>query len=118
MSLSRRRILRGLERGLRALGVGCLASYLGIQAHAYLEQAAQSRRLDAQLGEGSATVADPSPARTPTTLPPVEAAAPEPADATRTAPAAPDPDVIGRLEIPQIGLRTMVATGDGERTLM
>jgi sortase A len=112
--VSRKQLLRALERGLRGLGIGCLSAYLGLEAHAYVEQRAQSLRLDAQLREGSATVADSSPARSPAApLTPVEAAVAPP-----EAPRAPDPEVVGRLEVPQIGLRTMVASGDGESTLM
>ena len=126
--MTRRRILRVLERALLGMGALCLGGYLALEAGASAREAAEGRRLDAYLREEAAPTASSRPSSPDADAPPspdADASLPDPA-APRTTPAAvartsttePPQDLVGRLEVPRLGLRVLVAEGVGERTLL
>ncbi len=91
---------RGVERLLLVVGIVCLGYYAYVSADTMLYQAYENRELDAILQS-----APPRPAAEPggTALP----ARPRPAPGT----------VVGRLEIPRLGVSTVVRAGSDARTL-
>lgn len=127
----RRELLRQVERSLYVFGAVCLGGFVAAHADSALYEALQNRRLDAALSEGPAP-AGPSPSSVAPAVPGRAAVEPEvggPApDAAATAQpaAAEDPrppapglpnGVVGRLELPRLGLRAIVAEGLDARTL-
>ena len=82
-----------LERALLAAGVACLAWWLAGAAYARWASAGQSRRLDRLIDAGLGA----------------------PADARAGAARLGDP--IGRVEIPRVGVSTLIVEGDGDLTL-
>jgi sortase A len=98
-----------LERLLLAVAVLCLGYYSYATAEAYLYQQWENRQLDAIL---AGRPQDPLPA--------VSAAhAGADADATPTGrrPAPASGSILGRLEIPRLGVSTIVRVGSDARTL-
>ena len=100
--------MRWLERG--ALSLGLL--FLGLWAHQHLEsrefQAAASRELGAALRDAEARPATVQLKTAALSVPPVT-------DSKRQATGL--QSVLGRLEIPRLGIRAMVAEGADEKTL-
>ena len=80
-----------LERALLAAGVACLAWWLAGAAYARWASAGQNRRLDRLIDAGSG--------------------APAASDTARLG------DPIGRVEIPRVGVGTVIVEGDGDLTL-
>jgi sortase A len=99
-----RRAWRWLERALFLLAFALLGYYAYVQIEAHLYQALENRELDAILASA------PPPA-----LETNRPAAGRPA-ATRRAPPAPG-SVIGRVEIPRLGVSTVIRAGSDARTL-
>jgi sortase A len=98
-----------LERLLLAVAVLCLGYYSYATAEAYLYQQWENRQLDAILA-----------GRPQDSLPAVSAAhAGADADATPTGrrPAPTSGSILGRLEIPRLGVSTIVRAGSDARTL-
>ena len=86
---------RWIERALLTLGVLCLGWYAAVHVAARFDQAAQYRELDELRAE--------------------RAAAPVPVAAPRRVP---EPrEVLGKIEIPRLGLSTIVRSGVDEGTL-
>jgi sortase A len=97
-AVRRRTTLRSLYRGLFAVGLACLGYCLFVLADAGLYGAVQERRLERAQGER------PGPSgRSPLARP------------TMTRPSA--GELIGRIEVPRLGLRAIVAEGVDRRTL-
>lgn len=95
---------RWLERALLVIGILFLGYYAYVSVEARLYQALENRELDAILASG------PAPA--------VEANRPAAAGTAarrRVAPAA--GSVIGRIEIPRLGVSTVIRAGSDARTL-
>src|SRR5688572_28117125 len=98
-----RGVLRLLERLLLIIGIVCLAYYGYVSAETALYQAYETRELDAIL----TSVPVPAPA-------PASAGGP-PAGPPRARPA---PGImLGRLEIPRLGVSAIVRAGSDSRTL-
>lgn len=112
-----------LERALFLVAVLCLGSYAYVAVHARVVQHEASEQLDASLAQQEqqqrATLpGDPGSPRGPARP---GAAAPGP-DSSGAAPAEPPPalrtgDVVGRLEVPRVGVSVMVLEGDDDGTL-
>ncbi len=125
----RRRCLLAARLLLWVVAVVCLGTWLGVQVDAAMYRAVEGRRLDQAIArQRSAPPGPPAPAQAP--HPPTE---PSPADRAaaaaeraRSEPPPPAPaataaprrrEVLGRLEIPRLGLETLVAEGVDARTL-
>jgi sortase A len=93
-------LLRHLERVLLVIGVVCLGYYGYVWGETQLYQAYENRELDAILQSAPAPKAD--------------------ADAATTVPRRPEPapgSPIGRIEIPRLGVSSIVRAGSDARTL-
>ena len=93
--------LRWLERLLLLVAVACLGYYTYVSAEAMLYQAYENRELDRILQSGPAPVAAAGHAAV------APAARPRPADGS----------LVGRIEIPRLGVSTVVRAGTDARTL-
>lgn len=96
-----RRMLRWLERLLLVVGIVCLGYYTYVSAESMLYQRYENRELDAILRSAPARLGAERGGRT------VPDARPRPAPG----------DVIGRIEIPRLGVSTVVRAGSDARTL-
>ena len=97
---------RWLERVLLVLGFVLLGYYAYVSIEARLYQALENRELDLILASGPAPEVEANrPAATTGTAPPPRRAAP----ATGS--------VIGRIEIPRLGVSTVIRAGSDARTL-
>ena len=99
---ARRTGLRRLYRGLFATGLACLAYCLFVLADAGLYGFVQERRLERALGEEPASSGSSPLGR---------ASASARAEGLRRG------ELIGRVEVPRVGLRAIVAEGVDSRTL-
>jgi sortase A len=108
----RRRALRWLERVLLVIGIVCLGYYGYVSAESALYQAYETRELDAILA--SAPPAAPVTDAAATTRTPGGRAAPV-APVARKAPKR--GAVVGRIEIPRLGVSAVVRSGSDSRTL-
>jgi len=101
-SSPRSAILRWAERALFLIALACLGTYAYVALDARFAQQAASER----FAESLARQAQPAVL---------------PGDADAAAPASPAPlhpgDVVGRLEIPRVGISVMVFEGDGDDVL-
>jgi sortase A len=98
---ARRRGWKSLERALLVIAILSLGYYSYVSAEAYLYQAFETRELDAILKSA----------------PPVRApAGAEPAVAARRAPM-PEGSLIGKIDIPRLGVSAIVRAGSDARTL-
>jgi sortase A len=110
---SRAAAWRWLERTLFLVAFLCLGSYAYVAVHARIVQHEASEQLDASLAQAEqqkvlpGDPGSPDGSGQPTTQP--EAGAPPPA--LRTG------DVVGRLEVPRVGVSVMVLEGDDDGTL-
>jgi sortase A len=110
-----RTALYWLERGLYGTAVlllgGWTAVTLDARLYAYLQERRLARLIDAQAA---------APAPAPTVAPRPERrfvpAEPPPPSVPHT-PAVPDEDLVGRIEIPRLSLRAIIAEGTDARTL-
>jgi len=110
---------RWLERALFLAAFLCLGSYAYVAVHARVVQHEASQRLDASLAQQTATLpGDPGsprgasrPEKPAGSMGSDSAAPAEPAPALRTG------DVVGRLEVPRVGVSVMVLEGDDDDTL-
>jgi sortase A len=117
---------RWLERALFAIALVCLGTYGYVSLHARVVQHEAARRFDASLaarhaalpgdaGDPRAAAGGPGgpggPGGGGGEAPVTEAAAPAPAAPLHTG------DVIGRLEVPRVGVSVMVLEGDDDDTL-
>jgi len=100
----RRTALRWLERILFLIAFACLGYYAYAVAEAHLYQAMENRELDAIL----ASAPPPAP-----TQPRVSSSRPTPTPRPRPATGS----VIGRIEIPRLGVSSIVRAGSDARTL-
>jgi sortase A len=91
---------RWIERALFLIAVVCLGYYLYSVAESHLYQAMENRELDAILASAPPAVGRAAPLSTPRPAP-------------RPAPGS----VIGRVEIPRLGVSTIVRAGTDARTL-
>ncbi len=108
---------RWLERALFLVAFVCLGSYGYVALHARAVQRDASRRFDASLAARHAEL--PGDAGSPGDAEAAEASAiPAPSSGTE-APAAPlrPGDIVGRLEVPRVGVSVMVLEGDDDDTL-
>lgn len=105
-----RRILERILFAIAALGLG---SYVWVEAESALYETVQDRRLAFALREGPAST---GPSRAFTRAGTVDASAPSSVPRA-SFPLPGDPDLIGRLEAPRLGLRAIVAPGIDGRTL-
>jgi sortase A len=110
---------RWLERALFLVAFLCLGSYVYVALHARVVQHQAARRLEASLARHAAPPGDAGTARAPETGAPTGADIP-PAPAPDAGPP-PAPlrlgDVVGRLEVPRVGVSVMVLEGDDDGTL-
>ena len=100
----RRATVRWLERILFLIAFACLGYYAYVVVEARLYQAMENRELDAILASAPPPVA-PGP--------PLSTSAPRPRPRPRPA----QGSVIGRIEIPRLGVSTIVRAGTDARTL-
>jgi len=122
-----RRVLRFLEGFLAGIGLGCLGWYLYVQAESALYQAFETRELDEILATAPPPVPEeslPTPGaagttgRAPAPTPPAATArAPVPVTPTRPRPKPANGTMLGRLEIPRLGVSAIVRAGSDARTL-
>ncbi|HUP46534.1 MAG TPA: class D sortase [Thermoanaerobaculia bacterium] len=109
--------LRLFEIILWVLGISLLGAASGATFDRWHYQAEQERALfeRAPAPTLSSLPAAPAvkPAAQPEMVEPLEAAPPEPKIEKKTA----DPDVLGRIEIPRLGISAIVSDGDDDRTL-
>ncbi len=89
--MTQRRLLVFLERGLFAAGFACLAYWGAGTAYAHWASAAASRRLDLLAAAAPRSGRPPAPPRT--------------------------GDPLGRVDIPRVGVSTVVVEGDDDLTL-
>jgi sortase A len=104
---------RWLERTLFLVAFLCLGSYIYVAVHARIVQREASQRLEASLARHAALPGDsgaPPPAQ------PGGDAGDAGDDAAPAAPLRPG-DVVGRLEVPRVGVSVMVLEGDDDDTL-
>jgi sortase A len=107
-----KRTLSWIERTLYAAAVlllgGWSAVTLDARLYGYFEEQRLARLIDAEQ-------ADPAP---PTPVPPTRRFIPaEPAPSPEPTPPAPRTDLVGRIEIPRLNLRAIIAEGIDSRTL-
>jgi sortase A len=115
-----RRGWRWLERVLFVLAFVLLGYYGYVWAETRLYQAMENRELDAILASGPAPAASVEPGVEPglDSGPPAEAAPAAPSTARRRRAPAPAPgDAVGRIEIPRLGVSTIIRAGSDARTL-
>jgi LPXTG-site transpeptidase (sortase) family protein len=101
---------RLVERSLFAIAAVCLGTWAAAALESAIYDAVQGRRLDTALVEGS-EVSGPSTVAT------VSAVVPGPTPRRKARPAPDLPNLIGRVEIPRLGLRVLVGEGIDSRTL-
>ncbi|HEY8020917.1 MAG TPA: class D sortase [Thermoanaerobaculia bacterium] len=105
---ARGRVLLWLERALFALAVACLGSYTYVNLHARAAQQEAARQFEASLAQRGVT-ALPGDAGD-------RAAASPPGAPPASAPLQLG-DVVGRLEVPRLGISVMVLEGDDDGIL-
>jgi len=101
------RVLPWLERALFALALACLGSYAYVNLHARAVQQEAARRFEASLAQRGVT-ALPGDAGDRTGSAPPGAPPPAPLQLG---------DVVGRLEVPRLGISVMVLEGDDDGIL-
>lgn len=107
-----KRTLAWIERTLYVAAVLLLGGWSAVTLEARLYGHFQEQRLARLI---DAEQADPAPARP---VPPTRRFIPaEPAPSPATTPEAPRTDLVGRIEIPRLNLRAIIAEGIDSRTL-
>jgi sortase A len=112
----RRRRLAWIERSLYAAAVVLVGGWAAITADARLYGYFQERRLEQLIVDRRAALEPPVAATRPRHVIPVDPA-PHPTPAPSARPAAADAELVGRIEIPRLNLRAIIAEGIDARTL-
>jgi sortase A len=113
-----RRTLAWVERTLYAAALLLLGGWTAATLDAYLYGYFQQRRLDRALAANRADAATSRAAPlAPVTRPVAPAPSPPPAPARSSIPEVSLADLVGRIEIPRLGLRAIIAEGTDNRTL-
>jgi sortase A len=112
----RKRALAWIERTLYAAAVLLIGGWTATTVDAYLYGYLQQRRLDRLIEAHQAQPAAAPPAAPERRIVPAQPAEPDPPTPS-AAPDTPPADLVGRIEIPRLGLRAIIAAGTDTRTL-
>jgi sortase A len=104
--------LRWLERALMLVAVLCLGGWAWSWLDATYAQYRDGQLLDEARNANAATAASAPPARETDAL-----GSFQPAAARQSRPPAPEGALVGRIEIPRVGVSTIVLEGVGDKTL-